>query len=173
MADRVDVLAYDRYADRPEGDRTRQQRVSIGAYGLVAVVVGYGVLQAEVPLAALGALAVLGARYLVFGADRSVETVYRAVEAGRGEEIVRAHEIEARRRDRMRSALLAIAVGGVLAYGYLSASLLLAAIGAGVLGAVAYVTGSDPKLPRIAAADVDRDRAAREFDLSEDETDRG
>ena len=73
----------------------------------------------------------------------------------------------------MRSALVVIAMGGVLAYGYLQASLVLAAIGAGVLGAVAYVTGSDPKLPRIVAADVDRERAAREFDLSEDETDGG
>lgn len=173
MDDRVDVLAYDRYAERDERDRRRQRRISAATYVLAAVVVGYGILQAQLLLSVLGALAVVGVRFLAFGADRPVETVYRAVDAGRAEEIVRAHEVEARRRDRMRSALVVIAMGGVLAYGYLQASLVLAAIGAGVLGAVAYVTGSEPKLPRIVAADVDRERADREFELSEDETDRG
>jgi hypothetical protein len=173
MAERVDVLAYDRYANRPESDRKRQQRRSLGAYGLVAVLVAYGVLQAELLSSAVGALLVLGVRYYAFGANRSVETVYRAVEAGRSEEIVRAHEVEARKRDQMRSALVVVVVGGVLAYGYVSGSLLVGAIGGGVVGAVAYVTRSDPELPRVVETDVHRGRAAREFELADaDETER-
>lgn len=167
------MLAYDRYVDRPESDRKRRQRRSLGAYGLVAVLVGYGVMRAELLLSAVGALLVLGVRYYAFGADRTVETVYRAVEAGRSEEIVRAHEVEARTRDQMRSALVVVVVGGVLAYGVVSGSLLLGAIGGGVVGAVAYITRSDPKLPRVVETDVDRDRAAREFELADaDETER-
>lgn len=169
MAERVDVLAYDRDVDRPESDRKRQRRLSLGAYGLVAVLVGYGVLQAELLSSAVGALLVLGVRYYAFGAHRTVETVYRAVEAGRSEAIVRAHEVEARKRDQMRSALVVVVVGGVLAYGYVSGSLLVGAIGGGVVAAVAYVTRSDPELPRVVETDVDRDRAAREFELADPE----
>lgn len=167
MGERVDVVAYDAYEERSESAEKRRQTVAFATYTVVAVVLGAGFVQGRLLLSVLAALAVLSARWLLFDPDRAVRTRYRAVEAGRGEEILRAHAAEARKRGRARTALVVLAVGAILAYGFVTGSLLLAVIGASVVATLEYVTNSATRLPRVVDEDVERDRAERQFDLAD------
>jgi hypothetical protein len=169
MAGRVDVMAYDAYEDRTESEQERRQRIALGTYTVVAVVLGAGLIQGRLLLSVLATLAVLSARWLLFGEDRTVTTTYRAVEAGRGEEIVQAHETEVRKRRQMRAALAVIVIGVVVGWGVIQGSLLLSILVGSVIAGVSYLMDDDPKLPSIVEADVDRERAARQFDVAADE----
>lgn len=171
MAEQVDVVAYDAYEERSEAAEKRRQTLALATYTVVAVVLGAGLVQGRILLSVLAALAVLSTRWLLFGEDRAVTTRCRAVDAGRGEEILRAHQAEARRRGRMRTALVVLAVGALLTYGFVTGSLLLAVIGASVVATLEYVTNSAPTLPRIVEEAVDRDRAERQFDLADVDVD--
>lgn len=163
--DRVDVVAFDAYESLPDDERKHRQAVAVATYVVVAVVVAGALVRGRLLLGVLGAAVVLGAWQLLFREDRPITTTYRAVEAGRGEAIVRAHEVEARKRDRMRTFLLMVVAAAVIVWGVLEGSLLVAVVGGGAVGGLAVVAGGDPLLPRVVEADVDRERADELFEL--------
>jgi hypothetical protein len=174
MAERVDVLAYDAYEERSGAEEKRQQTIAFATYTVVAIVLGAGLVQGQFLLSLLAAIAILVSRRLLFAEERAVRTRYRAVDVGRGEEIRQAHEVEARKRGQMRTAVVVLVIGGILAYGFITGVLLLSVLGASAVATLKYVTGSAPELPRIVEQDVDRDRAERQFDLADaDEDDEG
>jgi uncharacterized membrane protein len=165
MTERVDVLAYDAYEERSESEQKRRQTIALATYTGVAVVLGAGLVQGRLLLSVLAAIAILASRWLLFGEDRAVRTRYRAVEAGRAEEIRQAHGVEARKRDQLRNVLAVLVTGAILSYGFISGSLLLSVLGASTVATLQYVTWSAPELPRIVEEDVERDQAERQFDL--------
>lgn len=167
MGSRVDVVAFDEREALSDAERKHQQTVALATYVVVAVVLGGALVQGMLLLGVLGAVGVLVVHRLLFRDDRPIATTYRAVDAGRGEEIVRAHETEARKRDQMRTFLVAVVVVVVAGWGLIQGSLLLSVLGAGAVAAFASVADDDPLLPRVVEADVDRERADRLFELVE------
>jgi len=170
MTERVDVLAYDVPAPRSGDERRRRRGLGLATVVVASAVVAVGFVRGTLLLAAIGATLVVLVRCLLFAEDRELETTYRTVEAGRGGEIVSAHEAEATKRSRMRKALSGLVALGVVAYGVFQGSLLLSIFGGGAIATLGVVVGDDHDLPRVVESDVDRDRAARRFDLSPDAT---
>ncbi|NHN40318.1 hypothetical protein G9C85_01535 [Halorubellus sp. JP-L1] len=168
MGERVDVLAYDEPASLSPEDRKRRRMVSLATAVVATVLLAVGLVRGRLLLAAIGAAVAVAVSALLFGFDAELETTYRTVEAGRGSEIVRAHEVEARKRSQLRTALVVVLAGGVTAYGIFRGSLLLSIVAGGSVAGLGVFLGGDPHLPRVVEADVDRDRARSMFDLEQD-----
>lgn len=167
MVDHVDVLAYDVPAVDGDGESANRRRaLTLAAWSVAAVAIGVGVFQGSVLVGAVAAFAVLGVRALAFeDGDREMRTRYRAIDAGRGSEVVRAHEMEARRRERMRTVFLGIVALSALGYGYLVNEPMLGVLAAGVVGAVGVLSGEDPAVPCVVEANIQRERAQEQFEL--------
>jgi hypothetical protein len=165
MGSRVDVVAFDEREPLSADERKHRQGVAFATYVVAAVVLGGAFVQGMLLAGVLGAVGVLAVHRFLFRDERPIATTYRAVDAGHGEEIVRAHETEARKRDRMRTFLVAVVVAVVAGWGVVQGSLLLSALGAGAVAAFASVADDDPLLPRVVEADVERERADRLFEL--------
>jgi len=166
MNERVDVLAY----DEPVGGDTRDWATS-GAVVVGALAVTYGVMQGALLLGLVAVGLALAVRAVALHVlERQVKTRYRAIEAGRGGEVVRAHEDEVRRRDTLRAAVVAVVALATLGYALVQGSLLLGAIVAGLVGGVGVVQGrlSNPRVPRLVEENVDRERADELYELAED-----
>jgi|GEM_PF-1017759 hypothetical protein len=167
MAERVDVLAYDEPVESPAGERGDDSVVWVSTWVFAALAIGYALLQGQLLvgiLAGVGVLAVVG---FLFGSDeRPVRTRYRAVDAGQGEDVVAAHEVEARKRRTRRTALVVIVASVVLGYGLLRESLLVGAFAAGVVVVVARIKRPNFDLPRLVEEDLERERAEELFDLA-------
>lgn len=96
---------------------------------------------------------------------------YRAVNAGRGEAVVAAHQAEARKRRLVRYG--AAAVVALLAFGYgviIWESVVRGVLYAGaVVGVAAYYRryrDTRSPVPELVAEDVDTDRAVDEYDIN-------
>ncbi|MFC4448243.1 hypothetical protein [Halorussus aquaticus] len=96
------------------------------------------------------------------------ETVYKAVEAGRGQEIVAAHEDEYRKRRGVLWAFAAVAAAIAVGYTVLFVQRPLWGV-VGALGVFALVTRRSSKMerlvPSVAAERLNRRDAAGEYDL--------
>ncbi|WP_323677018.1 hypothetical protein [Halorubellus sp. PRR65] len=165
MEERVDVVAFDEPASRSTAERKHRQTVAFATYTVVAVVLGAALVQGMLLLGVLGAVGVLGVWHLLFRDDRPMTTTYRAVEAGRGAEILHAHETEARKRDQMRTFVVAGVVAVVAGWGFIQGSLLLSLLGGGAVAAFAYVVDDEPLLPRVVETDIERERADSLFEI--------
>jgi len=90
---------------------------------------------------------------------------YRTVAAGRGSEIVLAHEREARKRRQMRSLLLGVVAVVVLGAGVALSRPVVGAGLAALVGVVAVVTDSDRAVvPELVAEGLHPETAAAEYD---------
>jgi len=93
---------------------------------------------------------------------------YRAVEAGRGSEVVAAHEAEFRKRRALRWALGGLVALVALAYSLLIAQrpLLGVVVSVAVLGLLASrSTPRSEAVPSVVAERLDRHEAARKYEL--------
>jgi hypothetical protein len=180
VPDRYDVLAYtvpastsdpDSDTDFDDGDRQRRRTVEFATWIAIVLVAGGTYLVADASLAATAAA--VGAVYLLrtVAVDRyvpdPVTTDYRAVEAGRGTDIVTAHEHERDKRVRLRRVLLAVAVLVVVAAGALAGDFLgvAAVVVVVALGSLAPTDTDEARMvPEVVATALAADRAARRYD---------
>lgn len=168
--DRYDVLAY---AEPEEDDDAadRRRAIEFGTWIVIALLVGWVVVAGR-SLAMAAALAGLVYFGRIVVVRRSVPpsygTAYRAVQAGRGTEIVAAHEAERDRRARLRTALLGVVVLGVGGLAVARGAYLAAAAFGGVVAlfVVAPVTVTDDEhlVPNLAETNLSRDAADRRFE---------
>jgi hypothetical protein len=168
--DRYDVLAYaDPDADDDAADRRRA--LEFGTWVAIALLVGW-VVVADRSLALAAALA--GSVYLgrVVVVRRSFppsyETTHRAVPAGRGDEIVAAHEAERDRRARLRTAFLGLVVLAVGGLAVARGAYLAAAAFGGVVvlfvAAPVAVTDDEHLVPDLVATALSRETVTSRFE---------
>lgn len=94
--------------------------------------------------------------------------VHRAVEAGRGQAVVSAHESELRRRRLLKMLFGAVVAVVLVGYGVLTGQRLLGGVAALIVAAGFYVgarRGEDP-VPEVVERNIDRERAERRYDLA-------
>jgi hypothetical protein len=92
---------------------------------------------------------------------------YRAIESGRGEQIVAAHEREVRKRRLLRWILLGGIAVAVAGYGVFVDQVVLGGAAAVVVLAAGYWQGGigDEAIPELVERNTYRDRAAEAYDL--------